>query len=85
MNKKEFIVLIPVDFKKSYEVAQAFMGKEFKQLGDVATSITEALTEDESEEDEEVLVYSIEGFARAINNQEFESMSNYYTASVYVV
>jgi len=81
---KAIIVMIPVDFNKSFDVAKEFMGKEFKTLGEVGKAVTDALTEDEAIEDEEVLVYQIDAFCKACNDQQFESLSGYYLTTVYI-
>jgi len=82
--KKEYIVLIPVIFNNSLETTKQFKDREFKSLGEVATEITEALTEDETTEDEEVLVYSFEGFANAVASKQVD-IDKYYTTTVFVV
>lgn len=81
---REYIVLIPVDFENSKEVALKNKGEVFVKLGDVAERITAELIGEDEDEAERVLVYSVEGFANACNEQEFESLSNYWMARVFV-
>lgn len=82
--KKEFIVLIPILFNHSLATSKNFKDKEFKTLGDVAKAVTDALKEDEEIEDEEVLVYSLEGFANAVKAKDVD-VDHYYTTTVFVV
>jgi hypothetical protein len=81
---KAVIVMIPVAFTNSSEIAKQFMGKEFKTLGEVAIAVTDALEEDEDTEDEEVLVYQIDNFCIACNDQVFDSLTEYFLTTVYV-
>ena len=81
---KAIIVMIPVEFNKSYAVAKGFMGKTFKTLGAVAEAVTDALDEDKLKEDEEILVYRIDDFCKACNDAQFESLSEYFLTTVYV-
>lgn len=82
---KAVIVMIPVDFNNSIEVAKNFMGKEFKTLGEVATAVTDALEEDEDVENSEVLVYKIDEFCKACNDQQFDSLTEYFLTTVYLI
>ena len=83
--KKPYFVLIPVTFKKSFELSKEFMNKEFKSLGEIASAITDALNEDSKKEDEEVLVYSIESFCTACNDQTLENLNDYYLTKVNLI
>lgn len=82
---KAVIILIPVAFKNSIDVAKDFMGKEFKTLGEVANAVTDALKHDnEDEEDDQVLVYQVDAFCKACNDQQFDSLTEYFLTTVYV-
>jgi len=82
--KKEFIVLIPVEFKESLVVANKFKGKSFNSLAELSDAITDALIEDAIKEDEEILIFSVEGFVTACNDQQFDSLTEYFLTSVFV-
>jgi hypothetical protein len=82
--KKEFVVLIPVDFDNAKEVANAFIGQTFNSVGLIANKVTAILTNDTEDEDEKVLVYSVENFVRALNRQDI-NMEGYFAANVFVV
>lgn len=75
---KIYYILIPMHFANAKEVAIEFKDKEFDTLGEIATSVTEALKGNDEDEDDEVLVYSEE----AIENIKIES--TYYTVKVFV-
>lgn len=82
--EKHYVILIPVPFINSSEVAKEFMGTEHPTLGEAITKITDALTNEEGEEDEKVLVYKIEAFAEACNNQEFNNLVEYFLTTIII-
>jgi hypothetical protein len=82
--KKEFVVLIPVDFDNAKEIANVFIGQTFNSIGEIAHKVTAVLVNDEEDEDEQVLVYSVEALIKALNNQDI-NMEGYFAANVFVV
>lgn len=81
--KKEYIVLIPTSFNNAKEIAFDFKGKEFKSLGEACNAVTDVLTNDEDEEDEEVLVYTTDFFVEGCNSQEI-NLENYFISNVFI-
>jgi hypothetical protein len=81
---KEFIVLIPTDYVNAKSVAKSFENKTFNSLGSIGDEIVKGLlSEDDNDEQERVLVFSVNGFTKAINYDEV-NMSNYITTNVFV-
>jgi hypothetical protein len=84
MKSKLFFILIPVAFTNAKQVAEDFKNMEFNSLSEVPEVITKALVqEEEAEEEEKVLVMSVNSFTEFYN--ESESATEYFISPVYVV
>ena len=81
--KKLYFILIPTAFANALAVAESFKSKEFNDLKEIPEAVNKALTQEEDEEDEEVLVMSLSAFTDFYN--ESESATQYFITPVYVV
>ena len=81
--KKLYFILIPTAFANALAVAESFKSKEFNDLKEIPEAVNQALTQEEDEEDEEVLVMSLSAFTDFYN--ESESATQYFITPVYVV
>lgn len=83
MKKQLYFILIPAFFTNALSVAESFKSREFDNLGEIPEAVNKELQqEDESEEDEQVLVMSLSTFTEFYNDNEG---SQYFIAPVYVV
>lgn len=82
--KRPYIILIPVDFEGSHDIAQQFKNKEFATVAEAGIAVTDALQHDEDEEDEQVLFYPLADFVDACNNQELDVLTSYFITNVFI-
>jgi hypothetical protein len=82
--KKLFFILIPVAFANAGAVAEKFKSKEFNSIGEIPEAVNKELVqEDETQEDDEVLVMSVSAFTDFYNG-DVGAAVGYFIAPVFV-
>ena len=79
----EFIVLIPTHFENAKNVANQFDGAVFGEISNAIKCLSDTLTNDEDEENEEVLVYATQRFSKALNDGDI-NVNNYFVTNIFI-
>ena len=80
---REYVVLIPLHFDNAKIVADKFRAKTFDEMSNALKCITDTLTNDEVEENEEVLVYAIQRFLEALNDETIYA-DDYFLTNIFI-
>lgn len=75
------IVLIPVEFINSRQVCEIIERTQYGNVQELRDKIDELLNESEVEED--ILIYDISDYMDAVNDQELDVLTEYFISYVY--